>query len=267
MDLVVALRRQGGIARRESGGVPRDEMVTTMTQQMASQQAATARSGPPADALARTAYLGLGSNLDDRVALLGAAVQTLRALAPALVITAVSSLYDTAPQLVTEQPRFLNLVVEARTTLDPEALLRAAKRIEADLGRIPGPRYGPRRIDIDVLLYDDLVTRSADLVIPHPRLAERAFALFPLAELAPTRIHPTLGTSLRALAKALDGVNGQDVRRVGTLPAASLAISPPGTREHLQECREEDHAPHASQRATGEASHPPPVVAPSEAGV
>lgn len=164
-----------------------------------------------------TAYLGLGSNLDDRVALLGAAVSRLRALVPALRVVAVSSLYDTAPQLVTEQPRFLNLVAEVRTTLDPEALLRAAKRIEADLGRVPGQRYGPRRIDVDILLYDDLVYQSDDLTIPHPRLAERAFALLPLAELAPERMHPVLGLSVGALAQARAEEADQNVRRVRRL--------------------------------------------------
>lgn len=248
--------------------------MTTMRAQMASQQPASqlasARPTPPADAPAHTVYLGLGSNLDDRVALLGAAIQALGALAPALVVTAVSSVYDTAPQLVTDQPRFLNLDVEARTTLDPEALLRATKRIEADLGRAPGPRYGPRRIDIDVLLFDDVVWQSADLVIPHPRLAERAFALLPLAELAPARVHPTHGRSLQALAEALDA---QDVRRLGSLstvsivPAAPSLGAPPEVRESAQHDHSRDVFRSTTDESSGKASHASPVAPPSEAGV
>lgn len=164
------------------------------------------------------AYLGLGSNLGDRAATLRAA---LEALAGPLAALRVSSAYDTAPQLVEDQPRFLNAAVCGVTALAPLALLGAVKQIEAELGRVPGPRYGPRALDIDILLYDDLVLDSDALVIPHPRLAERAFALLPLAEIAPEVPHPQLGRTIASLAAAIAPEG--DVRRVGPL-VGSTAI-------------------------------------------
>jgi 2-amino-4-hydroxy-6-hydroxymethyldihydropteridine diphosphokinase len=156
-------------------------------------------------------YLGLGSNQGDRDALLRAALDRLR---PYVTVERLSSVYDTAPLLVTEQPRFHNLVAAGRTSLTPLALLRAAKQIERALGRVPGPRYGPRPIDIDLLFYDDLVLHSAELTLPHPRVAERAFVLAPLAEIAPDLRHPTLSNTAAELAAALAGA---DVRALGPL--------------------------------------------------
>ena len=156
-------------------------------------------------------YLGLGSNIADRDAHLAAALQ---ALARLMTIERVSSVYDTAPMLVTDQPRFHNLALAATTTLEPLALLRGVKAIERDLGRTSGPRYGPRVIDIDLLFYDQLVLQSDELTLPHPRLAERAFVLAPLAEIAPALIHPALGESVSDL---LLRVAGSDVRRLGPL--------------------------------------------------
>lgn len=167
---------------------------------------------PPAE---HDAYLGMGSNLGDRGAMLARAVAALRALAPALRVVAISSVYDSAPQLVTDQPRFLNAVAVVRTSLRPVELLRAVKRIEADLGREPTVRYGPRAIDIDILLYDDLVLSEPGLVVPHARLAERAFALVPLVELDASLLHPALGVPIASLAKAL---GDQDIHRIGPLP-------------------------------------------------
>lgn len=156
-------------------------------------------------------YLALGSNLGERDANLKAA---LTALQPDVHIDHVSSVYDTAPQLVLDQPRFHNIACSGRTQLDPFALLRLAKRIERKLGRVAGPRYGPRLIDIDLLLYDDLVIDTPGLTIPHPRMAERAFVLVPLAEIAPDLRHPTLRTDIRGLASALPDM---DVQRLGAL--------------------------------------------------
>lgn len=165
---------------------------------------------------AHLVYLGLGSNLGDRLAHLRAA---LRALAATVSVERVSSVYDTAPQHVADQPRFLNLVCAGHTALDPLALLREAKRIEAAIGRVAGPRFGPRVIDIDLLLYDTLVLDTLELTLPHPRLAERAFVLLPLAEIAPRQAHPALGRDFAALARAVDNsVESADVRRVGPLP-------------------------------------------------
>lgn len=160
----------------------------------------------------RTAYLALGSNLGDRAALLRAAVN---AVAAHVRVRAVSSLYDTAPQLVTDQPRFLNAALVGTTTLEPLALLRAVKDIEAALGRVPGPRYGPRALDIDLILLDDLILNTPELVLPHPRLAERAFVLVPLAEIAPTRRVPPSGATIAELARAVAGTD--DVHYIGPL--------------------------------------------------
>ena len=159
-----------------------------------------------------TVYLGLGSNIGDRDANLSAA---LRELAAVVTIERVSSVYDTAPMLYTDQPRFHNLVCQATTSLSPDALLHAVKEIERQLGRTLGPRYGPRVIDIDVLLYDRLILNTSALTIPHPRMAERAFVLAPLAELAPTLKHPVLG---EMIAELLRRVAVGDVERVGPLP-------------------------------------------------
>lgn len=165
-----------------------------------------------ADEHLHVAYLGLGSNIGDRDANLAAAIQ---ALGDVVTVDRVSSVYDTAPMHVTDQPRFHNLVCQATTDLTPSALLRAAKAIERHLGRADGPRYGPRLIDIDVLLYDSLVLNTDELTVPHPRLAERAFVLAPLAEIDPELVHPVRGETVSLL---LSQLAESDVRRVGPLP-------------------------------------------------
>jgi 2-amino-4-hydroxy-6-hydroxymethyldihydropteridine diphosphokinase len=159
----------------------------------------------------RNAYLGLGSNLGDRDEHLRAAISKLAEL---LHVERISSVYETEPLLVEDQPLFHNLACAGQTTLDPFSLLRALKRIERDLGRVPGPRYGPRVIDIDILLLDDLVLTTAELTIPHPAMLERAFVLIPLAEIAPTQRHPLAGRTIEELALGLDT---SGVRRQGAL--------------------------------------------------
>jgi 2-amino-4-hydroxy-6-hydroxymethyldihydropteridine diphosphokinase len=158
-----------------------------------------------------TVYLGLGSNLGDRDTLLRAGIE---ALGERVTVERISSVYDTAPMLVTDQPRFHNVVCRGRTALDPLALLRFAKGIEASLGRVPGRRYGPRPLDIDILLYDQQVVRMAELSVPHPDIAARAFVLAPLAEIAP-RLHiPGLDGNVLEL---LGRLAYADVRRDGHL--------------------------------------------------
>jgi 2-amino-4-hydroxy-6-hydroxymethyldihydropteridine diphosphokinase len=171
----------------------------------------TERPADPGDASWHRVYLALGSNLGERDANLRAA---LAALQPYVQIQRVSSIYDTAPQHVTDQPRFHNAMCAGRTRLDPLGVLRLAKRIELELGRVPGARFGPRLIDIDVLLYDDVVIDTPELTLPHPRMAERGFVLIPLAEIAPDLRHPTLHADISTLAASLPDM---DVRRLGTL--------------------------------------------------
>ncbi len=144
-----------------------------------------------------TTYLGLGSNLGDRLANLLTALEALHPMA-------TSSIYETDPWGYTEQDPFLNLVTQIETELSPQALLQHLKHIEQEVGRRATFRYGPREIDIDVLLYDDLLLDEDGLTIPHPRLHERAFMLRPLADLAPDLIVPPGNQSVTELLAALD---------------------------------------------------------------
>ncbi len=146
-------------------------------------------------------FLALGTNLGDRPANLRVA---LAALPPAVTVLARSPVYETPPWGVTDQPAFLNMAVKGETTLTPPELLARLKQLEADLGRLPSVRYGPRLIDIDILFYDDLTLATLALTIPHPLLHERAFVLVPLADLEPALIHPGLGKPVRDLLAALD---------------------------------------------------------------
>ncbi|MHB1131265.1 MAG: 2-amino-4-hydroxy-6-hydroxymethyldihydropteridine diphosphokinase [Chloroflexota bacterium] len=155
-----------------------------------------------------TVFLGLGSNLGDRKCILAKAISALGSL---LRIEAVSSLYESAPFGNLQQPRFLNLVCQGETDLAPEQLLVAVKGIEVKLGRQPSERWGPRQIDIDILLYGQAVVRTPILTIPHAGLGERAFVLAPLAELAPDLLPPTLN---RTIAQLYGSLPLQDVRRL-----------------------------------------------------
>ena len=164
------------------------------------------------------AYLGLGTNLGDRWANLREALRMLAEM-PGLQLLRCSQVYKTEPWGVTEQPRFLNCVAEVASTLDPEALLVRCKDVEERLGRVPGPRWGPRLIDVDILLNGTQVVALAHLEVPHPRLHLRAFALAPLAELAPETVHPVLGRSIRELAEFAEGRDG-----VSPVGEAGLAL-------------------------------------------
>ena len=150
-------------------------------------------------------FLGLGSNLGDREENLR---EALRRLAGGVQIDAVSSFYDTDPVGYLDQRAFLNAVCSGQTELTPEDLLALAKSVEAEMGRQPTFRDGPRLIDVDILAYGNEVAITDDLAIPHPRMAERAFVLVPLSEIAPGWRHPVLGKTARELAAGVshDGV-------------------------------------------------------------
>lgn len=171
-----------------------------MTPSLPSKDEQAVLSSPGEQSVLPLVFLGLGSNLGDRAAHLRAA---LKELASVLQIERISSVYETAPQLLSDQPSFYNLVCAGRTKLSPHELLRFLKTLEQRLGRTPTYRYGPREIDLDILLYGDQSITTPDLTIPHPRMAERGFVLVPLAEIAPELLHPTLQRTMRALAAAV----------------------------------------------------------------
>lgn len=154
----------------------------------------------------RFAFLGLGSNLGDRLDHLQRAVDLIDDDSRTRV-EAVSSVYETEPVGGPEQDPYLNIALRVATRLRPRALLRMCNGVEAQLGRVRAERWGPRTIDVDILLYGDRTVRRRDLVIPHPRLAERAFALIPLMEVAPATNLPD-GTSLATTLARLAPVEG-----------------------------------------------------------
>jgi 2-amino-4-hydroxy-6-hydroxymethyldihydropteridine diphosphokinase len=140
------------------------------------------------------AYVGVGANLGDRERTIREALAALDAR-PGVAVVAVSTLRETDPVGYLDQPRFLNGAAALETDLDPRALLEALLAVERALGRVrgSGPRYGPRPIDLDLLLHGDAVLDEPGLVLPHPRLHERLFALEPLAELDPGLVVPGRG--------------------------------------------------------------------------
>jgi 2-amino-4-hydroxy-6-hydroxymethyldihydropteridine diphosphokinase len=148
-------------------------------------------------------YLGLGSNVSDRIGMIARAVARLGREGD-VVVRRLSSMYETKPWGRREQRDFVNAVAEVDTHLSPQDLLRKVKGIERDLGRGRSARWGPRRIDIDILLYGSEVVAEENLRIPHPYICERAFVLAPLVEIAPDLVHPATGRCVRGYLEDIE---------------------------------------------------------------
>lgn len=153
---------------------------------------------------ARAAYLSLGSNLGNREETLRKAVRRLAA-ADGVKKLAVSSLYETEPWGKKEQPSFLNIAVSLQTTLTPEELLALAQAVETELGRVRHERWGPRTIDVDILLIEGVERKTPTLTLPHPYMTERAFVLVPLAEIASDLV--VMGRTVEVWKKSADDGN------------------------------------------------------------
>jgi 2-amino-4-hydroxy-6-hydroxymethyldihydropteridine diphosphokinase len=148
-----------------------------------------------------TAYIGIGSNLGSREENCERAIKLL--IENGITVVKRSSMIETEPWGVQKQPKFINMAVEIETALKPDALLHLLKNIEIEVGRLPTSHWGPRRIDLDILLYDDLIIKTPELEIPHPHISERDFVLKPLAEIAPEKVHPVLKKRVRELLSEL----------------------------------------------------------------
>ena len=162
-----------------------------------------------------TAWFGLGGNVGDRMANLAHA---LALLSQSCVSVASSSVFETPPWGDLDQPSFLNLVARGTTWLEPGSLLARVKEVERIVGRRPTRRWGPRVVDVDILSYGNLVVSMDALEIPHPRMAERAFVMIPLADLDPDWVHPATGATASVLVNALSAQEREGVVRVGPAP-------------------------------------------------
>ncbi|HCV43320.1 MAG TPA: 2-amino-4-hydroxy-6-hydroxymethyldihydropteridine diphosphokinase [Bacteroidetes bacterium] len=143
-------------------------------------------------------FIGLGSNVGQREKFLNKAVAELKNVRDTKVVWA-SSVYETDPVGKTDQPKFLNAAVEIETQLQPNELYEEVKAIETRLGRTKTERWGPREIDIDILVYDGLVFQDEEVTVPHPEMERRKFVLVPLKEIAPDLVHPISGMTMEEL--------------------------------------------------------------------
>jgi 2-amino-4-hydroxy-6-hydroxymethyldihydropteridine diphosphokinase len=164
-----------------------------------SRNSQSAAAGSPRERSDHLTYLGLGSNLDDPQRQLESAIEAIRQL-PRTKVLRRSPMYVSQPWGKLDQPDFLNMVVEVRTSLAPDSLLRYCKEIEAEHGRLEGERWGPRQLDIDILILGDRVIHTPTLEVPHARMWERAFVLRPLADLRPDLKSPD-GTPITELLR------------------------------------------------------------------
>lgn len=149
----------------------------------------------------KTAAIALGSNMGDRLGNLRQAVHLLEN--QRIRVTTRSDVFETNPVGVENQRRFLNACILVQTDLSPLELLAETQRVETQLGRARDVRWGPRTIDLDILLFDEMVVNEKTLVIPHPRMTERAFVLVPLAQICPGWLHPGTGETIAALAEKI----------------------------------------------------------------
>ncbi|TAL29108.1 MAG: 2-amino-4-hydroxy-6-hydroxymethyldihydropteridine diphosphokinase [Nitrospirae bacterium] len=148
-----------------------------------------------------TIFIGIGSNLGNREDNCRKAINLLKE--NGIAVKKQSSTYETEPWGVKEQPKFINMAIEAETNKKPEDLLGILKNIENQMGRTKSVKWGRRVIDLDILLYDDLIVETPHLEIPHPFMHEREFVLRPLAEIAPDKRHPVTGKTVREMAANL----------------------------------------------------------------
>jgi dihydropteroate synthase len=204
----VALAIAGGVDIVRVHDLPQMLQVTRVADAIVRPPRPGMADAPPPGSDRVAVVLALGANLGDRLANLRAATELLGQ--HGVTVTARSSVWETEP-VPPGQPRYLNAVVAARTALAPRELLAALKAIERQLGREPGPRWGPRPIDLDILFYDALRLDTPELTIPHPRLTERAFVLAPLAEAWPGDL-PVLG---RSASELLRETGSEGVTRTG----------------------------------------------------
>ena len=146
-------------------------------------------------------YISIGSNLGDREENCRKAIKLLKE--NGIAVKKQSRMYETEPWGVKDQPKFINMAIEAETDKKPEELLRVLKEIEKEIGRKETAKWGPRIIDLDILLYDNLVIDTPELKIPHPLLHERDFVLKPLCEIAPDKKYPVTGKTVKEMAASL----------------------------------------------------------------